>query len=36
MANNNKRPSSKKQALENYLISEIEKGNLKIGDQIPS
>lgn len=36
MTTTRKRPASKKQALENYLISEIKKGNLKVGDQIPS
>jgi len=36
MANNSKRAASKKQILENYLISEIGKGNLKVGDKIPS
>lgn len=36
MESKNKRNSSKKQVLENYLISEIGKGNLKVGDKIPS
>ena len=36
MTNGNKRSASKKQTLENYLISEISKGNLKVGDKIPS
>lgn len=36
MANSSKRSASKKQTLENYLISEISKGNLKVGDKIPS
>ena len=31
----NKEPS-KKQIIENYLLSEISKGNLRAGDQIPS
>ncbi|MEA4874912.1 GntR family transcriptional regulator [Anaerorhabdus sp.] len=32
----NSNPTSKKQVLENYLLSEIHSGNLKVGDLIPS